>query len=60
MCIFCFFYLDIINVDEEFVFSSEVIYYVVNVLCLKVGYFVVIFNGDGSEYIVIIIVVEWC
>lgn len=57
MCIFCLFYFDIIIVDSELMLIVDVVYYVVNVLCLKSGYLVVLFNGDGNEYLVIIIFV---
>ncbi len=52
------FHPDTINVDEELVLSSEATHHVANVLRLKAGHPVVIFNGDGSEYTATIIVAE--
>ncbi len=52
------FHPDTINVDEELVLSSEATHHVANVLRLKAGHPVVIFNGDGSEYTATISVAE--
>lgn len=52
------FHPDIIHVDAELVLQSDATHHVANVLRLKAGHPVVLFNGDGSEYTATIIVAE--
>ena len=47
-----------INVDSELALSADAAHHVVNVLRLKNGHPVVLFNGDGNEYPATIIVAQ--
>jgi 16S rRNA (uracil1498-N3)-methyltransferase len=52
------FHPDILLVEQEIELSSDAINHVANVLRLKSGHPIVLFNGDGNEYSAELLVVE--
>lgn len=52
------FHPDDINVDQELTLSADAAHHVANVLRLKAGHPVVLFNGDGNEYSATIILAQ--